>query len=154
MVEIPQVLTATFCPGNLPMRQLHLSVALLLAFWCADSAHGQSFGRWNLPSTTAQVFGYGNGAGHHAPMVRTPSCRPPRVARVTFQPCRNAPPAYVTAGNCGNGQCAVSVTPQHYQQPIPHPQIGQPFPTVAAPQSLFSPPTPAMPDVDSLPKPR
>jgi len=104
------------------MVQLRLSLVLLLACWYADVAQGQSFGHWHLPSTPGQFFGCGNGAGHHAPIVRTPGCCPPQVARVSFQPCRYAPPAYVQPGSCGNGPYAAHGGSQRYPQAMKYRQ--------------------------------
>jgi hypothetical protein len=49
------------------------------------TALAASFGRWHVPSTPAQFFGYGYGPGHHAPMVRRHGVQPPVVPRVVWQ---------------------------------------------------------------------
>ena len=137
-------------PWDIPMHSFRLSLALLLACWTADAACGQSFGRWNLPSTTAQVFGYGNGAGHHAPMVRTLGCKPERVPRVALVPCKsrvgcsackqpNFVPMPTMPTSCRGGHCGVHAAPQQYSR---HQHVGQTFPTTVIPQQVFSaPPT-------------
>lgn len=126
------------------MRLCQLNcVAILLACSFAGIAEGNSFGRWRLPSTTAQFFGCGYGPGHHAPMVRMPRCDPMDVQRLTFvAPCQQCSP------NVGSYWCpAPAGVCYSQQQPIPSgPQIGcgceQPTPVVPyrAPQQLFSPP--------------
>jgi len=123
-------LPATFCPGNFPMHGLRLCLTLLLTCWCAETAPGQSLGRWGVPGTMAQFMGYGNSAGHHAPRVRSPSCKPPRVSRITFGPCQCAPPQPIAISGCKHGQCAARVAPpqylpqytSQYPQAIAHPQ--------------------------------
>ncbi len=162
----------TFCPGMFSMHRLchslGLSLALFFVCCCADAAKAQSFGRWNLPSTTAQVFGYGNGAGHHAPMVRTLGCKPERVPRVAFVPCKrrvgcstcnstckqpNFVPLPTAVAGCTGGHCGVQTASQpwqqQWQQPLPqYPQAQYPqaVPTVANPQPFFlPPPTPPQP---------
>ncbi len=135
------------------MHPLRLCFALLLACWTADAACGQSFGHWHLPSTTAQVFGYGNGAGHHAPIVRTLDCNPERVPRVAFVPCKsrvgcsackrsNFVPMPMVPTSCSSGHCRTQAFPQQYQRQFPDQHVEQTFPTLAIPQQVFSaPPT-------------
>jgi hypothetical protein len=67
------------------MRICWLSWTLALAAWLPPGeAWGWSAGRWNMPSTPAQYWGYGYGPGHHAPMLRMPCCRPPCLPRLEF----------------------------------------------------------------------
>ena len=77
-----------------------------------ETAVGQSIGCARMPSTIGQYFGYGYGAGHHAPIVRTPGYRPERVARLTVV--RPAEGALYAApygpGGCQHGQCHGSGT--------------------------------------------
>ena len=40
----------------------------------ATGRSAQAVGYWNLPGTYCQYFGYGNGPGHHVPMVLGPVC--------------------------------------------------------------------------------
>ena len=68
------------------MHRYRLSLALLLSCLCTSAVRGQSCGRWHLPSTPAQFCGCGNSGGHHAPMLLTPGCTPPRVPRVSISP--------------------------------------------------------------------
>ena len=51
--------------------RLHTAAVLLACLLCG-AAEGQSFGRWRVPSTPAQFFGYCYGPGHQVPMVRLP----------------------------------------------------------------------------------
>ena len=159
--------SATLCPGTFLMHPLRLCFALLLACWTADAACGQSFGHWHLPSTTAQVFGYGNGAGHHAPIVRTLDCNPERVPRVAFVPCKsrvgcsackrsNFLPMPMAPAGCTGGQCqqqyprAMQQRQQMMQQQyLPVEQV---TPTAAEPQQVFlAPPTLPMPMTEPIP---
>lgn len=64
---------------------------LIVACLLDGVATGQSIGRWRMPSTPAQFFGYGVGPGHHAPIVRAPAYHPPRVRRITRPACRHEP---------------------------------------------------------------
>lgn len=51
-----------------------LIVAMLAALAIAGAVvpSASAAGYWNLPSTFCQCFGYGYGAGHHAPFVLGP----------------------------------------------------------------------------------
>jgi hypothetical protein len=69
--------------------------------------HGQSVGCARMPSTWAQYLGWGYGAGHHAPMVRTPWQHPDRVQRMAFAPpqCGPLAPAPYEIQGCYGGHC-------------------------------------------------
>jgi len=70
-------------PGMVTMHYCRLNcLAIVLLCLTVGTAEGQSFGRWRMPSTPAQFFGYGYGPGHHAPMVRTPCSTPMSVQRL------------------------------------------------------------------------
>jgi hypothetical protein len=82
-----------------------LALAMVAA---ADHASAQSFGFMHMPSTVPQYLGWGYGAGHQAPIVKTPGYRPERQERMTFAPrgCSPMAPApYVMIG-CYDGGCA------------------------------------------------
>ncbi len=67
--------------GYLPLATLPLA-SLLLSGLLAGDPVAQATGRWDLPSTIPQFFGYGNGPGYHAPRVRLPaSTHPSRAYR-------------------------------------------------------------------------
>jgi len=70
-------------PGmvTMPISRLYC-LAIVLGFFMVGTAEAQSFGRWRMPSTPAQFFGYGYGPGHQAPMVRMPGCTPMSVQRL------------------------------------------------------------------------
>lgn len=71
------------------------------------AAAAQSMGYMRMPSTLPQYFGFGYGAGHHAPIVRTPLKRPDRVQRVMIvgpQHSQWAPAGYAPIG-CHDGAC-------------------------------------------------
>lgn len=77
------------------------------ALMLAPEARAQSFGCMRMPSTAAQYLGYGYGAGHHAPIVRTPGVRPERVHRMAISPARCGPlgaAPYEMVG-CYGGAC-------------------------------------------------
>jgi hypothetical protein len=82
-----------------------------------------------LPSTTAQYLGYGYGAGHHAPLVRTPGQRPAYTPRRVAHPAVYGPlwPADYQYIRC-NGECESCGVPM---QPMPAMQP----PALAAPMS-------------------
>lgn len=73
-----------------------LSVAATVCLLSSE-ARGWSSGRWNMPSTPAQYFGYGYGPGHHAPALRMPCCQPMDGPRVVFTP--DCPQSY--CHSCG-----------------------------------------------------
>lgn len=83
--------------------------AMVVAATAGREAAAQSIGCMRLPSTVGQYFGYGYGAGHHAPIVRTPHQEPQRIARRTFAPpwCGPLQPLpYEPAGCYGPAGCA------------------------------------------------
>ena len=141
------------------MHGCRLSLALLLC-WNTNFACGQSFGPWHVPSTSAQFFGHGYGAGHHAPLVRTPGGRPPHVPRVTVIPpqqrtraltnCRTfAQPGsecdWASTSACSEGHCANYLVPQVHLPATIRPVMKQPpafhpAPSRTRPRQVFSPP--------------
>ena len=60
------------------VRSLLLATALGVV---SHSAAAQSFGFYSMPSRFTQYLGYGYGAGHHAPIVKSPNQHPPRVPK-------------------------------------------------------------------------
>jgi len=62
---------------------LVVGMALLLA---SEVAQAQGLGWSTSPSTFWQCVGYGYGAGHHAPIVRTPQQEPGRQLRRLWAP--------------------------------------------------------------------
>lgn len=77
-------------------------LALLVVCPATGAAYAQSFGPWHVPSTSAQFCGHGFGAGHHAPIVHTPCCRPPHVQRMAMVPANQRT-------NCG--PCGLAIHP-------------------------------------------
>jgi hypothetical protein len=75
------------------MRRTQLALSLLLAIAAhvagATDLSAQSFGFYGMPSRFTQYLGYGYGAGHHAPIARTPGIHPARMPRkvVVSGPC-------------------------------------------------------------------
>ncbi|NOY30839.1 MAG: hypothetical protein GXP28_11920 [Planctomycetes bacterium] len=104
-------------------------VAVVLVCLTVGTAEGQSRGRWRLPSTPAQFFGYGHGPGHHAPMVRMPCCTPMSVQRLEF-----------VRPQVGHGYCGVGCADQPYYGGRSMEQPMQSWPTNTS-QNLFSAPT-------------
>jgi len=91
-------------------------LAVVLVCLTVGTAEGQSLGRWRMPSTPAQFFGYGYGPGHHAPMVRMPSCTPQSVQRLDV----------VYPRSCqGHSGCGSAAQPCAYRiAPAPQPFYG------------------------------
>jgi hypothetical protein len=89
------------------MRVMCLAVGgavMLAALASGRPAAAQSLGCLALPSTVPQFFGYGYGAGHHVPIVRTPRQQPPRMQRRAMAPaCYGplCPQPYMPAGCYG-----------------------------------------------------
>jgi hypothetical protein len=81
--------------------------AIGAALVIAPAARAQSFGCLRMPSTVAQYLGYGYGAGHHAPIVRTPGVRPERVQRMAISPqaCGPLGPAPYEMVGCYGDAC-------------------------------------------------
>lgn len=120
------------CTGKL---LLVVSGSVGVAALAATPARGQSTGCMRMPSTWAQYVGCGYGAGHHAPIVRTPLQRPPRVPRmVIVSACEGplCPAAYEPIG-CYGGGCYMQYTDEYL---APQPALPAP---VAAPPGAPSP---------------
>jgi hypothetical protein len=102
-----------------------------------------------LPSTLAQYVGCGYGAGHHAPIVRTPLKRPDRVQRVMVvwpQHSQWQPAGYAPIG-CYGGDCMAY---EHWEHPAP---AGVPTmaPTQPAGGAIAPEGDPASPPAGALP---
>lgn len=123
--------------------------AILLIALCSETACAQSFGRWHMPSTTAQFFGFCYGPGHHAPMVRVPHYQPMHTQRFEFQPasCQQcarpaqhlawtaSPNASYQNGGCSGPGCLGNHPPAPAERVVaPH------QPTMLAPNPAFAPP--------------
>lgn len=127
----------------------------------ASTAGAQSRGYMRMPSTFAQYVGCGYGAGHHAPIVRTPLQRPDRVQRVMLvAPCEGLmPPAGYAPIGCYGGACgahdaweypepsAVMMTPQMAAPPLPAAAPAPPAGAAGAPLPV-PPPAATMPTPD------
>jgi hypothetical protein len=116
----------------------HLMAAVVVGLSLGGAAEviAESLGRASMPSTLAQYFGYGYGAGRHAPIVRTPGMHGPHVSRNVRVP-RSAGPLYPAAyeplrcyGEACYGDAAMpAVAPQPEAAPdaIPTP-VSAPIP--------------------------
>jgi hypothetical protein len=69
-------------------------VGLIVSGLLSWGSVAHATGRWNLPSSVPQYFGYGNGPGYHAPRVRIPGHTPAKVSRRVKMPANGCP------GNC------------------------------------------------------
>ncbi len=137
------------CRLSLPFLLANMA---LLACCCADTVQGQSFGPWHLPSTTGQYWGHGVGAGHHAPMVRTPGCRALHVPRVAMMPARKRcdcmmQPLETMHVGCGAGSSHLHGA---YRQAHPHPAMIQ-QPVIHQPVIAQPAPCPSCEHHDSYP---
>jgi len=105
-----------------------LSAMLLAAgaalAWC-ETARAQSVGCFGMPSRASQYFGYGYGAGHHAPIVRSWGQHPSRVPRNVHVPAAQGPlyPAPYAPVGC-YGQFCEPAPPysEAYPEPVPAPE--------------------------------
>jgi hypothetical protein len=119
-----------------------IAIAVVMACAAAGDASAQAIGLYHMPSTVPQYFGWGYGAGHHAPLVCTAAQRPGRSARIA-----KAPPCYGPLGpavyepiGCYGGSC--STAPHANAGPVLlHPQITA---TPVAPQTPRVAPATAM----------
>src|SRR5215207_1582792 len=80
----------------------------------ANAVAAESIGRAAMPSRLAQYLGYGYGAGHHAPIVRTPGQHPEHVARNVRMPWGSGPlyPAPYAPVGCYGEACYPARAPQ------------------------------------------
>lgn len=126
-------------------RRWNLKLMAALALGVVDmggTASAQGIGFANMPSTVPQYFGCGYGAGHHAPMVRTPAQQPPRMDRRVRVAARCGPlgPAPYASldcyGGCYGGGCAPQAT---FNPGVPY-QSGVQAPAVLpAPSPIANP---------------
>jgi hypothetical protein len=81
----------------------------------SGGASAQSFGFYSMPSRVSQYLGYGYGAGHHAPIVKTPGQHPVRVPRHVKAPAACGPlyAAPVAPIGC-NGESCYPAAVQNY----------------------------------------
>lgn len=149
-----------------------LSIGLLLS----GAASSRAAGRWNLPSSVPQYFGYGHGPGYHAPRIRVRGYYPPHQPRYvvvhsssgcnSFYPDRGQPGQ--DFGACSHGTEAVQpvpmmpampadsvVEPIPAAEPLPVPDpIGVITPTAATQSptaTIFSPPAQPLGMVRQIP---
>ncbi len=125
---------------NGSVRYVLATAAIGAALLTASAAHAQSAGFMRMPSTPMQYLGLGYGAGHHAPIVRTPAEHPPAMQRRTF-----VPPCYGTLGpacyspvGCYGPAChspafGAAATPMPQQRPagVYQPMARRPMPGYA-----------------------
>jgi hypothetical protein len=119
-------------------------VGLLAALAVGEtSAQAQSLGYMRMPSTLAQYVGCGYGAGHHAPIVRTPLVRPERVPRMTVAPpCDPLYPAGYQPIGCYGEPC-YRTDVWDYSVPAAYRPIMPAAPTVVAPEAVIPTPAPS-----------
>jgi hypothetical protein len=114
-------------------RAVLLAVALVfLAVEPAAEAAAESIGRASMPSSVAQYFGYGYGAGRHAAIVRTPGMHGPNVPRNVRVPRYVGPlyPAPYAQVRCYGEACYPSEAPAAEPEPAPMPDV-MPAPVTA-----------------------
>jgi hypothetical protein len=92
----------------------------------------ESMGRASMPSSAAQYFGYGYGAGRHAAIVRTPGMHGPNVPRNVRVPRYVGPlyPAPYAPVRCYGEACYPSEAPAAVPEPAPMPDV-MPAPVTA-----------------------
>lgn len=100
-------------------------LAAAIVATASSEAPAQSFGFYSMPSRLSQYLGYGYGAGHHAPIVKTPGQRPPRVPRHVKAPAACGPlyAAPVAPIGCSGDSCYPAAAPNYlsdpYREPMP-----------------------------------
>lgn len=97
-----------------------LLAAAAAAAAVSPDASAQSIGFYSMPSRFTQYLGYGYGAGHHAPIVRTRGQHPDRIPRrvrgsAECGPLYAAPSAPI---GCYGDACYAAPAP--YSAPAPH----------------------------------
>jgi hypothetical protein len=106
-------------------RAAKLSFAIGIAVVAtAANVRAESLGRASMPSTVAQYFGYGYGAGRHAPLVRTPGMHGPHVPRNVRVPRYAGPlyPAPYSSVRC-YGEACYGAEPTAMPEPAASPEI-------------------------------
>ena len=105
----------------------------------AAPASGQTIGFFKMPSTVPQYLGWGYGAGHQAPIVKTPAMRPARMQRMVLHRAYYGPlwsADYEPIG-CYGGPCS-SCEPD-FAAPVPPVARQLPAPAAVAPPVALRP---------------
>jgi hypothetical protein len=110
------------------LRRMVGTAGALIAFAIfagCGRASAQSFGLLHMPTTVPQYLGWGYGAGHQAPIVRTPGYRPDRMQRMAFAPRCTGPlcPAPYEPIGCYGGMCSGCATSPPTAAALMPPQI-------------------------------
>jgi len=121
---------------------------VLVAWTMSSTLFAQSMGRWHIPSTPAQFFGYGYGPGHQAPMVRARGYRPLHVPRLAVVEAGCEP--FCRSGAYGDERCMGSgCWSGPMQRPAPTPNgalpVGGARGNVPSSESIPAPPMPQAP---------
>jgi len=118
------------------IRYWTIMLAAVATLVVPNEATAQSLGPKDMPSRVCQCFGYGWGAGYHAPLVHTPGVHPQRVPRNVWVPadCGSLYPAAYEPLGCFGQSC--------YQG---QPNLMTPAPTPAIPPTIE--PLPAAPTI-------
>lgn len=121
----------------MPIRRLISNMLVAVVFVTIEVCEVSATGYWNVPSTICQCFGYGCGAGYHAPLVLGPSsCK--GLLAINEQRLPHAPSPPCVGYHCQDygfaaGQPAAvrSASPALFQPPVsfvPPPVARQPRP--------------------------
>lgn len=116
------------------LRRAALSAVTVLAIATAANVSAESLGRASMPSSVAQYFGYGYGAGRHAPLVRTPGMHGPHVPRNVRVPRYVGPlyPAPYAPVRC-YGEACYGAEPTAVPEPTAMPEPAGPTEALPAP---------------------
>lgn len=123
---------------------------LSLLFLLILTVHAHAAGRWNMPTTPAQCFGWGFGPGYHAPMTLGSACLAPVEYPGVQRSLRPLPsPQYVYVPELHRPPPAVPA------EGLQHMPYTKPF---APPAPVFGPPRgvetgPALQGAERLPPP-
>jgi hypothetical protein len=102
------------------------ALTLVVAALSVESVAAASLGPSKLPSRVGQCFGYGYGAGHHAPIVKTPGQHPKHAPRYVHMPRHCGPlyPAPYAPVGCYGNACHGEPTPAAAPiVPTPTPEV-------------------------------
>jgi hypothetical protein len=116
-----------------------LTVALVLIALAPRPA--MAIGYWNVPGNVCQCWGYGNGAGYHAPLVLGPlSCKGCLAHNERRLPYAPAPPCYWMGCGSQSG-CAIGEPSMLESEVMPEPTpavlLAKPMPAPASDPAAF-----------------
>jgi len=125
---------AAHCKERGVRSNILVSTTIGAALVLTSSIPANASGYWNMPSSFSQHWGYGFGAGYHAPMILGPirwdGWQAPNEVRLPYSP--SVPYGCDGCLNCGADFAAPTL-----MEPAPAPAMPTTGPSARRPRELF-----------------